>query len=315
MELPVLQKQSLNNSTENYFQLPSQNSQVQDLYFQLNKQILDMVNSVELTEDVKIQQLKNIQEVVQSELAIRGNILQNTQYNSNITPFAYNKVRYHEEVEGAYAGKVISLSSSLKYSNSFIAYNDEKRGGIVMNSNNEDITNLTDSYTKNLVPSISFGAGIGIITAAFKIAMDYVFVPLMILVIADLFLNGFADIFTKQKEGKMFRKISQYFAIFFILTWLIVLELILLRYNLTPMLKPVIDNHLLVYGFLGATSLMCLNNIKNSMTRLELPVSPFTKIFKLALEKFGPDAINFIEKYSKEITDEEKEKDIDKTKK
>lgn len=309
MELPVLQRQSLNNSLLNYFKLPSENEKVQDLDFQLNKQRLDMINSLELTECVKIQQLKNIQEVAQSEVIKNSHILEKSKYNVNMSLFDYNKLLYNEEVVNIYTEKIISLPSSFAFSNSLISYNDEKRGGIVMND--ENIKNMTDSYSENLLPSISFGMGIGIITAALKIAMDYIFAPLMMLVVVDIFLSGCADIFTKQKEGKIFRKIVQYFIIFFILTWLIVLELILLRYNLTPMIKPVLNNHLLVYSFLGGACFMCYKNIKNSMIRLELPVAFSTRIFQIALEKFSPDAMKFLEKYSKEI----KEKDTDKTKK
>lgn len=309
MELSTTKRQSLNSSTKSYFKLPSENSQVQDLYFQLNKQILEMINSTELTDDSKVKPLKNIKETVQNEFSNSSYISRNLQYN-NVRMLDYSRLQYNEGVSMQDA-KVIPLLSNFKYINSLVAYNADKRGDIAMNINEEEIKNLTDSYSKNLLPSISFGMGIGIITTAFKIAMDYMLVPLMIFAIVDIFLSGYADLITKEKEGKIFKKISQYFIIFFILTWLIIFELILLRYNLTPMLEPVIENHLLVYGFLAGAAIMCLTNIRYSMVRLELPVGPFTKIFRLSLEKYGPELTEFIDKYSKET----KGKDNDSNKK
>lgn len=298
MEYSLSQKQSQNNLMGNYYRLPSGNSQVSDLYFQINKQLLDMVNTKDLADEVKMEQLKNIEAILQNDLIRSSYISGNDQYNSNVRPFDYRKVKYNDDTPSIDSTKVISLSDKFAYANSFISYIHEERGEDIMTGNNNDISDIANKYTSNLAPSIPLGMIIGIIATAFKIAMDYVFAPLVILVSADFILNGLADFFTHEKEGKVFKKIIQYFSIFFILTWLIILELILLQYNLVSIIKPIIEGHWLVYSFLGAAALMSLKNIRESAKRLELPVSPFAKIFRFAAERVSPDVIKYLEKFT-----------------
>jgi hypothetical protein len=293
-------EQTLGQLGASYYRLPSQNSKIQDLQFEINKQMLEMVNSREITNVIKAQQLESILENIQ-KFSISANEDLNV-LKSNIIAFPDRKIFYGNNTNNnLLQSGVIALPTGLNCLNDLASVG---RGDSSLNNKNAEISNLTDSFTKTFLPSLSIGTALGIVLAAFKIAMEFLFAPLVILVLADLLFNGIADLYTKEKEGRMFKKMIQYFSIFFLLTGLIILELILLYYDIMPSLKGAIEHHVLVFGFLGATFLMCIKNIKVSLNRLELPVTPFTKIMQVSLAKFAPDAIKWLEKVTPKKDDD-----------
>ena len=119
-----------NSLIETYSELPSQNLELQALYFELNKQVLNMVNDLEETFLVKIDKLEALIGIVQDDY--KTNTFENSQPNNVIT--IGNKLEFNES-NSSYSTKITTIPLGSEYPNTFIS-NIVERGDLVM----EDIS-------------------------------------------------------------------------------------------------------------------------------------------------------------------------------
>lgn len=145
MEQQQLKKLQNNNSLiESYNELPSQNpNELQDLYFDLNKKVLNMINDIEEKHLVKTQKLKELIEIIQDDYS--ANIAEKLQPNN--MEMIGNKLIFNDH-NSSYSTEITNIPLKFEDPNTFISKSDE-RGEFIM-KDEVSIYELIKSINDNL---------------------------------------------------------------------------------------------------------------------------------------------------------------------
>jgi len=155
MEQQLKKLTSDNSLIEKYSELPSQNSKLQDLYFDLNKRVLNMINDIGEKHLAKTQKLEELIEIVKTDIDV--NKIENPQTNNVV--MLGNKLNFNE-LNSSYSAEITTIPLGAEYSDTFISGNDE-RGEIVMKDDIpaieiiQSINNKLDDMRKETKKDIS----------------------------------------------------------------------------------------------------------------------------------------------------------------
>lgn len=126
MEQQLKKSSSDNTLIKSYSELPSQNQELESLYFELNKRILNMINDLEEVHLVKTQKLEELIESIPDDY--NANKFESSQPDKVI--MIGNKLNFNE-LNSSYSTKITTIPLGAEYPNTFIAKNNE-RGELVM---------------------------------------------------------------------------------------------------------------------------------------------------------------------------------------
>lgn len=251
-----------------YISTSSPNSLLDDKMYQLNSQCLKLLYARGLSREGKLEYMDKMIEFSENLLHPSDNISTDNAYNS------VNKI-----ISIGYNGNVISFPGIDIYEPGPFS---EQIGGEDMANESlwptkAEVAHFAGTYDASFLPKVGISTLFAMFFAAFEISADYIIAPFLFFTIGDLIFGAVADYFNSEKTYKVFKHLILYLALFFGLTWVIVFEMLIVQYKIVQfeVIIAIFESHALLIACLTAFSIMSLNSIAKSASRVGINIKKF----------------------------------------